>query len=296
MSAKATQQQLADIFGFHRTAIVRWVREYRKEGTLEPRVRGHMAKAFSNEEKERLAVMVEEKPDLTLEEIRKALSKNCSLVAVHRELKRLGFCYKKTLKASEQEREDIVQSRKEWAEFQKSIAADRFIFLDESSVKTKMTRLRGRSREGSRCHAKAPCGHWKTLTMLSSIRLDGSTECIVVDGTMDKAMFSAYIARRLYPSLRPNYIVVMDNLSAHKKPDVADHIKRCGAELLYFPPYSPDLNPIEKMWSKVKQSLRGMEMRTHDALEKGIASALSLVCVSDARGWFKNCGYELFQE
>lgn len=95
LSAKATQQLLANIFGFHRTAIVRWVREYRKEGKLEPRVRGHMAKAFSDEEKERLAVMIEKKPDLTLEEIREAFSKRCSLVAVYRELKRLGFRYKK---------------------------------------------------------------------------------------------------------------------------------------------------------------------------------------------------------
>lgn len=132
--------------------------------------------------------------------------------------------------------------------------------------------------------------------MLSSIRLGGSTECIVVDGATDKAMFSEYIAQMLCPSLRPNDIVIMDNLSAHKNPDVAKHIKKCGAELLYLPPYSPDLNPIENMWSKVKQLLRGMEMRTYNALEEGIASALNLVCASDAQGWFKNCGYELFQE
>lgn len=95
LSAKATQQQIADIFGFHRTAIVRWVREYRKDGRLVPQARGHMSKAFSDEEKERLVIMVEEKPDLTLEEIKEAFSKQCSLVAVHRELKRLGFRYKK---------------------------------------------------------------------------------------------------------------------------------------------------------------------------------------------------------
>jgi transposase len=95
LSAKATQQQLANILGFHRTAIVRWVREYRKDGRLEPRTRGHMPKAFSVEEKDRLAAMVKDKPDLTLEEIREAFSKNCSLMAVHRELKRLGFRYKK---------------------------------------------------------------------------------------------------------------------------------------------------------------------------------------------------------
>ena len=203
---------------------------------------------------------------------------------------------KKTLKASEQEREDIAQSREKWTEFQKVVPAERLVFLDESSAKTNMTRLRGRSRAGSRCHAKAPCGHWKTLTMLSSIRLDGSTECIVVDGAMDKTMFSAYIAQILCPTLRPNDIVIMDNLSAHKNPDVAEHIRKCGAELLYLPSYSPDLNPIESMWSKIKQLLRGMEMRTYDALEKGIADALDMVCASDALGWFRNCGYESFQE
>ena len=133
------------------------------------------------------------------------------------------------------------------------------------------------------------------MTMLSSIRLDGSTECIVVDGAMNRAMFSEYIAQILCPALRPNDIVIMDNLSAHKSHEVTEHIKKCGAEILYLPPYSPDLNPIENMWSKVKQLLRGMEMRTYDALEKGIASALDLVCANDALGWFKNCGYKPFQ-
>lgn len=202
---------------------------------------------------------------------------------------------KKTLKASEQEREDIAESRKRWADFQKVVSAGRLVFLDESSAKTNMTRLRGRSSGGSRCHASTPCGHWKTLTMLSSIRLDGSTECIVVDGAMNRAMFSAYISQILCPTIHPNDIVIMDNLSAHKNPEVAQHIKECGAELLFLPPYSPDLNPIENMWSKVKQLLRGMKMRTYDALEKGIANALDRVCASDAQGWFKSCGYKLFQ-
>lgn len=188
-----------------------------------------------------------------------------------------------------------MESREKWADFQKTVLADRLVFLDESSAKTNMTRLRGRAHGGSRCHASAPCGNWNTLTMLSSIRLDGSTECIVVSGAMDKAMFTEYIAQMLCPTLRPNDIVIMDNLSAHKGPEVAEHIRECGAEVLYLPPYSPDLNPIENMWSKVKQLLRGMEMRTREALEKGIANALDRVCESDAQGWFKNCGYELFQ-
>ena len=131
--------------------------------------------------------------------------------------------------------------------------------------------------------------------MLSSIRLDGSTECVVFDGAVDKALFREYIVQILCPALRPNDIVVMDNLSAHKNPELVEHVKNCGAELLYLPPYSPDLNPTENMWSKVKQLLRGMEMRACDTLEKGIACALDSVCASDAQGWFENCGYELFQ-
>jgi transposase len=117
----------------------------------------------------------------------------------------------------------------------------------------------------------------------------------VIDGAMDKAMFQEYIVQVLCPVLRPNDIVVMDNLSAHKNPELIKHIKKCGAELLYLPPYSPDLNPIENMWSKIKQLLRGMETRAYDVLEKGIARALDAVCASDVHGWFKNCGYELFQ-
>jgi transposase len=99
---------------------------------------------------------------------------------------------------------------------------------------------------------KCTMWHWKTLTMLSSIRLYGSTECIIFDGTTDRAMFLKYITQILCPTLRPNDIVIMDNSSAHKNSEVAEHIKKCGAELLYLPPYSPDLNPIENIWSKIK--------------------------------------------
>ncbi|MDR0826799.1 MAG: hypothetical protein LBN33_02825 [Desulfovibrio sp.] len=164
LSGKANQQQIADILGFHRTAIVRWVREFRYNGKLTPEQRGHMAKAFSHQECERLAELVKSKPDITLVEIKEAFSKNCSLMSVHRELKRLGFRFKKTLKASEQEREDIAEARKDWARVLKT-PAERLVFLDESSAKTNMTRLRGRSYKGSRCHDTAPSGHWKTRVL-----------------------------------------------------------------------------------------------------------------------------------
>ena len=127
--------------------------------------------------------------------------------------------------------------------------------------------------------------------MLSSIRHDGSTEAIVVDGPMNKAMFTAYIEQILAPSLQPGDIVIMDNLAAHKNESVRTIIASKGATLLYLPPYSPDLNPIEKMWSKVKQLLRGAKARGFEELIQAVANALDRVTPNDAKGWFTSCGY-----
>lgn len=180
-SKKGTQQQLADIFGIHVCTLRNWIRDYRTEQRLCPRPRGYRAQTFSEEEKEQIHAPVVKKPDITLEEIKHILGKTCSLMAVQRELVRQGFRFKKTLKASEQDRDDIARKRKDWAQFQKTISWKQFIFIDESSAKTNMTRLYGRSLGGSRCHEKAFNGHWKNMTMLSSIHSDGKTDCIVFE-------------------------------------------------------------------------------------------------------------------
>ena len=158
-----------------------------------------------------------------------------------------------------------------------------------------MTRLYGRAFQGERCHDSAPNGRWETVTVLSSIRLDGATECIVFEGAMDRKMFDEYVRNILVPSLRPGDIVIMDNLSAHKSQDAYDAIKEMHAECLFLPAYSPDLNPIEKMWSKVKQVLRGIKARTHEDLFAGGGKALDHVSANDAQGWFKSCGYIQFE-
>jgi transposase len=201
---------------------------------------------------------------------------------------------KKTLKASEQEREDIVQARREWREFQRVVDPSRLVFLDETGAKTNMTRRYGRSLKGMRCYDSAPNGHWESVTILSSLRLDGSTESIVFDGAVDREMFDEYIKVFLAPCLRPGDIVIADNLSPHKSPKAYDAIKMQQAELIFLPAYSPDLNPIENMWSKVKQVLRGKKARTHEDLFEGIGKALELVSASDAQGWFTSCGYTQF--
>jgi transposase len=203
----------------------------------------------------------------------------------------LDLSSKKTLRASEQEREDIARQREQWPQFQTEIEPCRLVFLDESGAKTNMTRLYGRAGKGKRCCDKAPDGRWETVTMLSSIRLDGETESVLFEGAVDRAMFEAYIEQILGPSLRPGDIVVMDNLASHKSQAAQAFVESRSAAYLFLPAYSPDYNPIEKMWSKVKQILRSMKACSQEELFDAIAKALSMVTADDAQGWFASCGY-----
>ena len=154
-----------------------------------------------------------------------------------------------------------------------------------------MTRLRGRAPRGERVHAAAPCGHWQTTTMISSIRLDGSTACMTISGATDTEVFRAYVTEVLAPTLRPGDVVVMDNLTPHKSEPTLQLIAQAGAQVLFLPAYSPDFNPIEKMWSKVKGHLRSAEARTPEDLVTAIGAALAKVTAKDALGWFVSCGY-----
>lgn len=166
------------------------------------------------------------------------------------------------------------------------------VFIDESGAKTNMTRLYGRAKNGTRAVDNAPSGHWNTTTMISSMRLDGSTACMVVDGSTDTEIFQVYVKHILLPTLKPEDIVVLDNLSAHKNQKTRELIESVGAQVWFLPPYSPDLNPIEKMWSKIKAILRTLKARTKESLINAVAKALDSITASDARGWFKSCGYQ----
>lgn len=154
-----------------------------------------------------------------------------------------------------------------------------------------MTRLRGRAKNGRRVVDDTPHGHWNTTTMISSIRLDGSTACLAIDGATDKEIFREYVRRILLSTLQPGDIVIMDNLPAHKDKESLRIIESVGAKVHFLPPYSPDFNPIEKMWSKVKQFLRSIKARTQEALFSAIGDALKTITAKDASGWFSSCGY-----
>jgi len=141
----------------------------------------------------------------------------------------------------------------------------------------------------------APHGHWHTTTMIGSIRLDGTSVCMAVEGATDTEVFREYVRRVLAPALRPGDIVVLDNLAAHKDAQAEALIEAAHAELRFLPPYSPDLNPIEKMWSKVKAFLRAAKARTQEELYAAIGAALRTVTPQDAEGWFRSCGYAAAQ-
>ena len=197
------------------------------------------------------------------------------------------------MRASEQDRPDVARARRAWRARQrrKSFDPAHLVFLDEAGAKTNVTRLRGRAPRGKRLHAKAPHGHWKTTTMISSVRLDGASTCMTIEGATDTLVFREYVRQVLCPSLRPGDVVILDNLRPHKSAETLTLIEAAGASVRFLPAYSPDLNPIEKMWSKVKANLRAAEARTLPELETAIAAALQSVTAQDAEGWFQSCGY-----
>jgi transposase len=173
------------------------------------------------------------------------------------------------------------------------VAVENLIFIDESGATTTMQRLRGRSPRGERCRASGPAGHWKICTMIGAVRVDGPLICSTLDGPVDQTSFLAWVQDDLCPVLRPGDVVCMDNLSAHKSPKVREAIESTGARLEYLPPYSPDFNPIENMWSKVKEALRSAAERTMEAVGQAVTRALATVSEADCRGFFANCGYAI---
>ena len=168
----------------------------------------------------------------------------------------------------------MARRRAQWKKYQGRIDPRRLVFIDETWAKTNMTRRHGRCRRGDRLLAKVPHGRWRTLTFLAALRWDRIEAPCVIDGPMNGNAFFAYVEQVLGPTLKPGDIVVLDNLSAHKVPGIREAIEAAGAKLFYLPPYSPDFNPIEQAWSKIKQSLRSAKARTAEALDNRLSVAI----------------------
>lgn len=198
---------------------------------------------------------------------------------------------KKVLHAAEQDRPDVAAQRQALRARQARLEARRLVFIDETAVTTKMTRACGRAPVGERLVAKVPHGHWKTLTLIAALRVDGVTAPYVIDGAMDGPAFLAWVEQILAPTLKRGDSVFMDNVRTHKVAGVAEAIRAVGAKPCYLPPYSPDLNPIENLYAKIKSVLRKLAARTVDALTQAVAKSLEQVAPAECAGYFRHAGY-----
>ena len=198
---------------------------------------------------------------------------------------------KKTLHAAEQDRPDVAAARAELKAEQSSLRGKRLVFIDETSVTTKMVRHSGRSPRGERLVASVPHGHWKTLTFIAGLRINGLTAPYVIDGAMDGPTFMAYVEQVLVPTLAKGDIVFADNLRTHKIDGVRQAIDAVGATLRYLPAYSPDLNPIEMAFSKLKAALRKGAKRTLKELWRLIGKLVKSFTPDQCANYFRHAGY-----
>src|SRR5215469_6526894 len=199
---------------------------------------------------------------------------------------------KKSLRAAEQQRADVARARRRWTREQGMFDPARLVFIDETAANTKMVRLYGRCPRGERLIARVPQGHWKTITFVAALRRNGTRAPCTVDGSRNGGKFLAYVKQCLAPTLSRKDIVVIDNLPAHQAPGVRDAIEARGATLRYLPQYSPDLNPIEMPFSKLKASLRKAAERTIPRLRRRIGRFACTLTAREARNYFRHAGYE----
>jgi transposase len=196
--------------------------------------------------------------------------------------------------ASECARADVHQERRLWRDKRQPrmrLQPHRLVFIDETCVTTKMTRLRGRSRKGQRLKAQAPFGHWGTQTFVAALRCHGLTAPWVIEGAMNRVAFDTYIETQLAPTLNRGDIVILDNLAVHQSARAAQCLKEKGAWFLFLPPYSPDLNPIEMAFAKLKAHLRKAAARTYDALWRAVGDICGLYEPAECWNYLKAAGY-----
>jgi transposase len=198
---------------------------------------------------------------------------------------------KKTLRAAERSRPDIARKRARWRTHQARIDRKRLLFIDETWIKTNMAPLRGWGLRGKRIHADVPHGHWKTLTFLAALRHDGIKAPFVLDGPINGEAFLAYIEQVLVPVLHPGDIVILDNLGSHKGQHARRLVRAAGAHLIFLPPYSPDLNPIEQVFSKLKHLLRKAGNRTIETTWQCAGELLKQFSPVECSNYFNQAGY-----
>ncbi|MGU3541016.1 IS630 family transposase [Methylobacterium sp. A54F] len=292
-----SRRQAAARFGVGVATAIRWMAALTTTGTVAAHPQGRARRSKLDPHEVYLRDLIAERDDITLDEMRARLKDEHDLTVgmgtLWAFLDARGLTYKKkTAHATEQDRPDVKAAREAWFEGQPDLDPARLVFLDETWTSTNMARTRGRCPRGQRLRSPVPHGHWKTTTFVAGLRLSGIAAPFVLDGPINRDAFQTYVERVLVPELAPGDVVVMDNLGSHKGPAVRAAIEAAGARLLFLPPYSPDFNPIEMAFSKLKALLRKAAERTVEGLWTAIGRLIDTITPDECANFFAAAGYE----
>jgi len=284
-----TIPRVAERFLVSVSFVTRLLQLYRGTHSVEPRPHGGGNPAvLTPQDLERLHEFIRKRPDATLEECGAHLGASCSLMTISRALSRLGLPRKKKVpRAAEQDSPEVQEKRREFCERLAAIDPRLLVFVDECGANTAMTRTHGRAPAGQRVYTDAPA-HWESITLTCGMRLAGVTAALAFPGATNTATFEAYVEEVLVPELKPGDVVVWDNLKPHQSEEAFEAVEAAGAEVVSLPPYSPDLTPIEEMFSKVKGVLRSAAGRTKEMVYAAFGSALYDVTPENIAGWFRD--------
>src|SRR5215203_556929 len=277
-------RRVAGTFGVSVSSVVKWSQRFRSTGTVAPgRMGGHRKPKIQGEHRDWLVERIE-RGGFTLRGLVAELAER-GLKVDYRTMwgfvRREGLSFKK----------NRARRRARWKAAQGRLDPRRLVFIDETWAKTNMAPLRGWSKRGHRLKAKVPHGRWRTLTFLAALRHDRIDAPCVFDGPINGESFSAYVRSVLVPTLKPGDLVVLDNLGSHKGKAVRNAIRQTGARLAFLPPYSPDLNPIEQVFAKLKHLLREAQARTADATWRQIGTLLDRFPPAECAAYLQNAGY-----
>lgn len=295
---KGTLAELAVFFMIGIATLKRWWWRFSKTGSVAPLPHGGGQPARIDTDGEiALKGWVTEQPDLTLDELvekyQEYFKVEVSQAAMSRTLLRLQLVRKKkSFHATERDAPEVQRERKRYRAKASRFDPRRLVFVDEAGCRIGMTRDYGRGLPGERVEDDRPGSYGGNVTMIGALGLKGMRALMTIGGSTDGDVFEIYVRDVLRPALKRGDIVIMDKLSVHQVSGIRELIEGRGAKLVYLPPYSPDLNPIEECWSKMKSILRSMGARARDALEEAIATAMAMITAKDCRGWFADCGYQ----
>jgi transposase len=282
-------------FGVAVSTAVKWMQRQRRSGSVAPgQMGGHKPRMLRGAHREWLLARCRA-GDFTLRGLVAELLAERGLKVDYRSVWAFvhaeGLSYKKTVRAGEQERPDIARHRARWRTYQRRIDPARLVFIDETWAKTNMAPLRGWAPQGERLAAKVPFGHWNTMTFIAALRHDRLEAPWLLDCPINGDRCLAYVANVLVPTLRRGDVVSADNLQSHKRHAVRAAIRRVGARLRFLPKYSPDLNPIEQLFAKLKHLLRKAAARTQDTVCQAIGTLLDSFTAQECANYFTNSGY-----